>query len=436
LIFLVLPVALFWRPGHFFFIEDDWAILSQLVSHPFWYYVTMPDGEVWMPLSQAVYYGLAQTLGERYDTFLLINCLASGLLAFQFYLFLREHFEAIPALVLGLFYGGAAAHTSLTQVAFYNNALLCFNFFLLALLLTHYYLQTSSRAYLPGIALCVWLSLVSWNFTILAVWALPLYVAILGGKDARGRVWAVSIAVGLAFLAFTLGYFHYAGFAAAASHNRGIVGGLPGPAYLVHWFIGAFFAPFSYLFWGHYHYPVWAHVLGACALVLSAGLIWRWGDLQERRLGLWALTFNALPIFLVSLARYQRGVNQAFAPRYAVFTLMGALILLGTAWCILKRRMRPGLAVRLLPLVVLAVMVGGQIFSLPHWEKLYGEMSRASKIFYQRLDLDAAAAPGVAQETVPPQFWYPERLHLTWGEAASIRRFLTGSAASSPRLRP
>ena len=435
LLFLALPVALFWRPGYFFFIEDDWAILSQLVSHPFWQYLTMPDGEVWMPLSRAVYYGLAYICGERYDTLLLINCLASGLLSFQFYLFLRQHFDSIPALFLGLLYGVAAVHTSLTQVAFYNNALLCFNFFLLALLLTHHYLQTSSRTCLPGITLCVWLSLISWNFTILAVWTLPLYIVILGGKEARRRFWAVSAAVGLAFLAFTLGYFHFAGFAAAASHNRGIVGGLPGPTYLLHWFFGAFLSPFSYLFWGHYHYPVWAHVLGASALALSVALIWRWGDLKERRLGLWALTLNALPIFLVSLARYQRGVNQAFAPRYAVFTLMGALLLLGTAWSILKRQMRPGLAVRLLPIVVLVVMVGGQILSLPHWEKLYGQMSRASKDFYQRLDMVDATAPGVAQQTVPPQFWYPERLHLTWGEAAHIRRFLTGTTELRQRPR-
>jgi len=434
-LFLALPVALFWRPGHFFFIEDDWAILTQLVSHPFWQYLTMPDGEVWMPLSRAVYYVLALICGERYDTLLLINCLASGLLAFQFYLFLRQHFDSMTALVLGLFYGGAAAHTSLTQVAFYNNALLCFNFFLLALLLTHYYLQTSSRIWLPGITIGVWFSLISWNFTILAIWALPLYVAILGGKEARRRFWAVSIAVALPFLFFTVGYFSFAGFGAAASHNRGIMGGLPGPAYLVHWFFGAFFSPFSYLFWGHYHYPVWAHVMGAGALVLSVALIWRWGDLQERRLGLWALIFNALPIFLVSLARYQRGVNQAFAPRYAVFTLMGALLLLGAAWGILKRRMRPGLAVRVVPLAVMAVMVGGQIKSLPRWEKLYGQMSHASKDFYQHLDMVAVKSPEAAQQPVPPQFWYPERLHLTWAQAASIRLFLSGTPELRPRPR-
>lgn len=425
LLFLALPVALFWRPGRFFFMEDDWPILAQLVSHSFWQYLTMPDGEVWMPLSRAVYYGLAHTFGEGYGTLLLINCLASGLLSFQFYLFLRLHFPPLLALVLGLFYGGAAAHTSFTQVAFYNNALLCLNFFLLALLLTHYYLQTSSPPILPGISLCVWLSLISWSLTILAIWALPLYIAILGGKEQRRGFWAVSVAVALPFLAFTLGYFHFAGFTAMASHNRGIVAGLPGPAYLLHWFVAAFVSPFFYLFWGHYHYPIWAGVLGAGALAVSLGLIWRGGDLQEKRLGLWALTLNALPIFLVSLARYQRGFYQAFAPRYAVFTLMGALLLLGMAWTILKRRMRPGLAVRLLPLAVLVVMVGGQIFSLPHWEKLYGRMSRASKDFYQGLDM---VAPDAAQETVPPQFWYPERLHLTWGQAASIRRFLTGTA--------
>lgn len=433
LLFLALPVAMFWRPGLFFFMEDDWPLLTQLVTHHFWQFLAMPDGEVWMPLSRAVYYGLAHTFGEGYSTLLLINCLLSGVLAFQFYLFLRQHFPPVTALVLGLFYGGAAAHTSLTQVAFYNNALLCYNFFLLALLLTQHYLQTSSRAALAGISLCVWLSLVSWNFTILAVWVLPLYPAILGGKEQQPRFWEVSAAVLLPFLAFTLAYLHFAGFAAAASHNRGIVGGLPGPVYLAHWFVGAFLSPFMYLFWGHFHFPVWAHILGAGALGLSLALIWRRGDFKERRLGLWALVFNALPIFLVSLARYQRGVNQAFAPRYAVYTLMGTLILLGTAWGILRRQMRSGLAVRLLPLAVLALMVGGQICGLRHWEKLYGQMSRASRDFYQRLDQGAAATPEAAREPVPPEFWYPERLHLTWGEAASIRRFLAGSVRAQQR---
>jgi hypothetical protein len=425
LLFLALPVALFWRPGRFFFIEDDWAILSQLVSYPFWQYLFRPDGEVWMPLSQAVYYGMVSAWGDHYGTLLLINCLADGLLAFLFYLFLRRHFRPLPALVLGLLYGGAAAQTSLTQVAFYNNALLCFNFFLLALLLTHNYLETSSRAALAGICLCAGLSLISWNFTLMAVWSLPLYIALLGDRGEGRRFLWVSAAVGLAFLAFALAYFHFAGFTAAASHNKGIVSGLPGPLYLLHIFFGAWLSPFVYLFWGHYHFPVYAYVLGVSALVLSLGLIWAWGERQERRLALWALGFNAMPFLLVSLARYQRGVNQAFAPRYAVFTLMGALLLLGTAWSILRRKMGPGPWTRLLPLAVLALMVRGQIYGLPQWEKLYGGRSLAARVFYQGLDISGGAAPGAAGELVPRESWYPERLHLTRGQAQAIRRFLT-----------
>jgi len=435
LLFLALPVALFWRPGLFFFIEDDWAILSQMVSHPFRQFLAMPDGEVWMPLSRAVYYVLTRSFGENYDILLLINCLAGGVLAFLFYLFLRRHLPPVTALVLGLFYGGAAALTSLTQVAFYLNALLCYIFFLLALLLTDRYLGDHGRTpgsslqlgLLAGIALCVWLSLISWNFTILAVWILPLYIAIMGGKGARQKFLAVSASVGLALLAFTIGYFTFAGFTAAASHNRGIIGSLPGPAYLLHWLFGACLSPFFYLFWGHYHFPIWAYVLGGSALALSLGLIWRWGDLEEKRLGLWALCFNALPFFLVSLARYQRGVYQAYAPRYAVYTLMGTLIILGTAWVILKRHLRPEPLVRILPLAVLAVMIAGQVLSLAGWENLYRGMSRASRKFYQEVDISGGRVPGAEAELVPPQYWYPDRLHLTWQQAADIRRFLGGS---------
>jgi hypothetical protein len=178
--------------------------------------------------------------------------------------------------------------------------------------------------------------------------------------------------------------------------------------------------------------------VGSAVLVFSLGLIWRWGDLKERRLGLWALTLNILPFFLVSLARYQRGLNQPFAPRYAVYTLMGALILLGTAWGILKRRLPPGPGMRLLPLALVAVMAAGQVLSLPAWEKLYGGMSRASRDFYQGLDISGEPDKGVQAGTpaptgtpallVPPQFWYPERLQLTWGQAVGIRKLLRGAS--------
>lgn len=423
LIFLALPVALFWRPG-FFFIEDDWVLLSQIVSYPFWQYLTTPDCEVWMPLSRAVYYGMVRVCGDRYAALLLINCLAGGGLAFLCYLFLRRHLSPIPALILGFFYGGAAVQTSLNQVAFYINALLCYIFFLLALLCTDTYLRSSSKAALAGIGLCVSLSLISWNFTLAAVWALPLYIAILGGKEKKRQLLAVGAVVGLVFLAFAGGYFIYAGFTAAASHNRGILAGLPGPAYFIHWLFGALLSPFFYLFWGHYHYPLMAYVLGGAALALSLAVIWRWGDMGEKRLGLWALVLNASPFVLVSLARYQRSVNQAFAPRYAVFTLIGALVLLGTAWSILQRRLGPGLAARLLPLGVLALMVGGQLLGLSHWDRLYGNMGLAARDFYRHVDEPGAATRESAGEVIPPQFWYPERLHLTVGQALAIRRFL------------
>ena len=434
-VFLALPVALFWRPGLFFFMEDDWVVLSQLVSYPFWSFLTRPDAESWLPVSRAVYYGLVSAFGERYSALLLINCLGCGSVAFLFYLFLRRHFSSGLALGLGLLYASSAAQTSLAQVAYYLNAVFCYAFFLLALLLTDQYLRTPSRLCLGGIALGAALSIFSWNFTLMALWALPLYLAILGGKEERRKFFAVGVVVGLALLAFALLYFIFAGFGAAASHNRGIMASLPGPAYLLHWFFGACLSPFFYLFWGHYHYPVWAYALGGGALVLSLGLIWGWGDLKERRLGLWALTLNALPFILVSLARYQRSVDQAFAPRYAAFTLMGALIILGTAWGILKRRMRPGLLTRLLPLAVLAVMVAGQIFSLSGWERLYGQMSRDSRDYYQRLEVAGPGGPAAAGELVPPQSWYPERLRLTRGQVASIRRFLSGTpeASGGPR---
>ena len=167
------------------------------------------------------------------------------------------------------------------------------------------------------------------------------------------------------YLVFAAGYVSFAGLHAAASHNARIFAGLPGPGYLAHLVCGAWLAPFFYLFWGHYHFPVWAYVAGVTLLTATLAIIWGWGGTAERRLALWALLANALPFLLISLTRYQRSLNQAFVARYGIFTLIGALLLVGLAWRLLAERLPPRDWRRLLPLGLLAFMVAGQLLALP-----------------------------------------------------------------------
>ena len=88
--------------------------------------------------------------------------------------------------------------------------------------------------------------------------------------------------------------------------------------------------------------------------------------------------------FLVSLTRYQRSVSQAFVARYDIFTLIGALLLVGTASRLLAARMPSRRWAQVLAGVILAVMVGGQLGSLPIWSAQYLEMSRLARKCYVR----------------------------------------------------
>jgi hypothetical protein len=274
-----------------------------------------------------------------------------------------------------------------------------------------------------GIGLCALLSVLSHNYPLVGLLALPLY-ALLVGRDSGRKFWALAGTVLTVYLLFTLGYVIFAGAHAAAAHNVKVFAGLPGPGYLVHLFYGAFLAPFFYLFWGHFHFPVWAYVAGVALLTISVAVIWHWGGAPERRLALWALLVNTLPFLLISLTRYFKSVNQAFVPRYGIFTLVGALLLVGLAWRLLADRLPPKLWWRLLPLGILALMVGGQIFALPIWTENFLEMTRAAKTCYYDLsrENDSARLPAEEYRKFCPGA-YPV---ITPGQALAIRRFLSG----------
>jgi hypothetical protein len=251
--------------------------------------------------------------------------------------------------------------------------------------------------------------------------ALPLY-ALLVGRDSGRKFWGLTGTVAAVYFVFILGYVNFAGVQAAASHNREVFATLPGPGYLVHLVYGAFLAPFFYLFWGHYHFPVWAYVAGVALLTATLAVIWRWGGAPERRLAFWALAANGMPFLLISLTRYERSLDQAFVARYGVFTLIGALLLLGIAWHLLGPRLPQTLRWRLLPLGLLAVMVSGQLFSLPRWTEKYRAISQAARTCYydlSRRDDSARLSPEEYEKFCPGS--HPV---ITPGQALAVRRFL------------
>ena len=422
LLLLALPVIIFWR-SNFFYIIDDWTTLIHMVQYPFWTYLVTPDGEQWFPFFRLVYYGLVQLAGEHYSFLVLVNCLGTGASAFLVYLFYRRHLPAGLALALAAVYAMAAVHHAIAWNAFYVGYLLSLTFFLGALLLTEAYLQAGGRGLWFGVGLCALLSVLSHNYPLLGLLALPLYALLVRGESGR-KFWALIGTVAAVYLVFAAGYLSFAGLHAAASHNTRVFGGLPGPGYLVHLVYGAWLAPFFYLFWGHYHFPVWAYVAGVALLTATLTGIWGWGGAPERRLALWTLLANALPFLLISLTRYQSSVNQAFVARYGIFTLVGALLLVGLAWRGLSERLPARDWRRLLPLGLLACMVAGQLLALPRWTEKYLEMTRAARACYYVLSRETASArlPQEDYRKFCPGA-YPV---ITPSQALAIRRFLNG----------
>lgn len=421
---LALPLIIFWRPGYFY-ILDDWTALIQMVEKPWGQYLITPDGEQWFPFFHLVYYGLVKLAGEHYDLLVFINCLGTGVNAFLLFLFFRRHWSLGESLVLSLWYAGAAVHHAIAWNSFYVGYLLSLAFFLGALLLTDRYLRSPSVLLLSGIGLCAGLSLLSHNYPLVGLLALPLYVLLLGDDTgARRRFWVLTGVIGLVYLVFTGGYLICAGGAAATSHNVQLFAGLPGPAYLVHLCYGAVLAPFFYLFWGHYHFPVAAYVAGVALLGSSLTVVWRWGAAPEKRLAAWALLANALPFVLVSLTRYPRSVNQAFVARYGIFTLIGALLVVGTAWRVLAARYPRRKWTYSLALGLVAVTAWGQLFSLPRWTQKYRDMSRAARNCYALLNHDARAGRMISREDFQ-KFCPTAHPAITRSQAMAIHRFLT-----------
>ena len=423
LIFLALPTLVFFRPV-FFYILDDWTALIRMAELPFGQYLVTPDGEQWFPFFQVLFFGLVRFAGERYAWLVLINCLGTGVNAFLVYSFFRRQWPSGLAFTLSLLYAVAAVHHAIAWNAFYVGYLLSLGLFLGALLLTDRYARAPSPGKLWGIGLCAFLSILSHNYPLVGLLALPLYVFVVAPPPISGRAfWNLAGVIILVYALFAAGYLWFAGLPAAASHNVRIFAGIPGPAYALHLLCGAVVSPFLYLFWGHYHFPLPAYIAGITLLLATLAVIWHWGTGPDKRLALWALMVNLLPFFLISLTRYQRSVAQAFVARYGVFTLIGALLLLGIAWRVLAARVALKPWGKALAGVLLGVMVCGQLLSLPRWNAEFVEMSRLSRKCYVELNRESGAAPVLTAEEFR-KFCPGAYPMISPEQAQAVRRFL------------
>jgi hypothetical protein len=439
LVLMAAAVLAFWRPNYFF-IHDDWRTLALMVNQPLKQYVLQPEGEEWFPFFHLAFYGLVRTCGDHYGRMILVTCLVTGLNAFLLYLFLRRHLRADLALALSLFYAVAAVHLATTPMAFYLCYGLCLAFFLAALLLTDRFSRSPSPGLLLGIGLCGALSVLSHNYTLLALAALPLYPLFTGNPDNRRGFWALSaifLAVGLVF---ALGYFKFAGIKAASSINHGLFTRFPFWYFPLHWFAGAFAAPFTYMFYNDRLPPGLQLAIGAIFFGFIMAIIFFWGNRAEKRLGLWALGVNGLPFLLVSLVRCYDYLGQPFSHRYGVFTFLGALLLVGLAWTIAARKLphRPWSQV-LVPLVVIAGVILGRFYHTPHIQNLYKTRSHIARItyeFYGENAPDDLNSPEEASRI----FLIPDYPVLTEGQIVAIRHFLKdpagGPQLSGSRLAP
>ncbi|MFZ0927004.1 MAG: hypothetical protein WAN11_00275 [Syntrophobacteraceae bacterium] len=426
-ILLAVPVAVFLRPG-FFFVWDDWTALLQLTHDTFWNYVTQADGEQWFPTFRLVYFSMVKVFGESYSLMLLLSCMAAGINAFLIFLFLRRRWPDGTSLTFSLLYAMASVHKQSAWMAYLINYEISLGFFLGALVLTDRYIRSPSFLLLVGIGLCEWFSITAHNFALMSVSAIPLYALLAGAERNRREFWRLAFATGLIYLLFTIGYLTYAGKAGASSQNHEILSNLPGPAFLVYWFYGSFLYPICYLFGGGLG-PVATAVVGAVLLAASLFLIFFRGEREEKRLALWALLFNALPFILVGLARYKFALIQAGNPRYGIFTLVGAVILMVTAWRIVARHIRSGLLNRVLPVLFLVVLFAGQALNVLLSEHHFRTTAATALRCYQELDAGVTShEPAGGQD----RKFCTDDVHpfLTRNQAMAIRNLLKNNCSS------
>ncbi len=260
------------------------------------------------------------------------------------------------------------------------------------------------------------------NYPLLALLTIPLYALLVGGPNRKRAFWALSGTVLVVLLVFAIGYLLFANLNAVKSLNPEILTSLPDRSYWYYCFLGSFCYPLSHTFWGGNLSPMRAFLFGMLLLGPMAALIFLKGKPDEKGLAIWALLLNALPVLLVGLGRHQMSLLQAGIERYGIFSLVGALFLVGISWTILARMWTLSPAYQtFLPVAILSVMICLQLFPTPQVLIIYREWNReARNCFNERKVQEVLANPGEADELLCPGA-HP---FLTRGQAIAIHRFL------------
>lgn len=424
LLFFLIPLILFWRFNIFFFICDDWTAIVSIAENPLWRHLIIPDAEMWIPLGKLAFFGLVGAFGEHYSMMIMVNSLLTGLNAFLVYNFFRHHFNNNLALALSLFYAGASVHSATAQMAYYINAILCLTFFLSSLLLTESYIRIPSTIKLLGIGLFSFFSILSWNYILLGIWTLPLYFLFFCRTEIRHKFWGLLSIIGIAFFSFAILYTIFPGLKATQAHNPNIFAVLPNIIFFKHWFNGAIISPFSFLFWAINSYIVKVIVTYIFFPAIVLVLLFCKG--HERKIGIWALMFNIIPFMLVAMARHHFPLKQAFSHRYCIFTIIGALLLIGIAWQFIALRLPNRFRYqRLLPLGILTLLVYGQISPIPGVRRIYMEWSRLSNICYHTILKDLKLGKASKEDANQP-FCPDLPPWINKGQAIAAIKFLNG----------
>ena len=186
--------------------------------------------------------------------------------------------------------------------------------------------------------------------------------------------------------------------------------------------MGSFLAPLDFLFNVGYS-RVAKVVIGLAIFMSTVGLIMWAGNRSEKKLCLWAIIVNALPFSLVSLARHHFHFDQAFSDRYGIFTIIGALFILGATWQIIADKLPERLSTQVvLPLVILAAMTWGQVRTLSNTGRLYVKLSQEAKFRYDNLrDDEVRAKLSVAAEK--------NRLFFNQNQPIAVHPFLNNGHA-------
>ena len=424
-VFILLCAAclvIFWRP-HLFFISDDWIELYSMSTHSFAKYnLTESNGEEWFPLFRIVFYGLIKCFRQNYDWLVLINSLGTGINSFFLFLLCRRHFSDHLSLILSLFYAVAAVHIATSWMAFFICYILSLMFLLISLLLTDRYLKSPSLLVLFGVGLCSEASIMFHNYPLLALLAIPFYALLVGGPNRKLAFWSLSGTVVIVLLIFTIGYLHFAKLIAVRSLNPEVLTSFPGISYWCYWFLGSFSYPLSHTFWGGNLSPIRAFLFSMVFLCPMVALIFLKGKPEEKGLAIWALMLNALPVLLVGIGRHQMSLLQSGIERYGIFSLIGALFLVGIVWTILARTWLLRSAYKtFLPIVILPVVICLQLFPTPQVVIVYREWNQEARNCYNdRKIQEVLTTSGEDNELICAK----NHPFLTRGEAIAIHRFL------------